>query len=112
MTLAGREFIHPYRICEIVRSLLIDDGALLGQEMRKQLFKGQLAHPEAFKANTEHPIIGSFMAPGLPRDQDRRWDYGCGGALLVDAVESQAGNELLYWSGLPNSFWVSLNCVS
>lgn len=95
---------------KILTSLLMNDGVLLGPEMREELFKGQLAHPEAFKARAEDPVMGGFLAPGLPRDQDRRWDYGCGGAVLVSAVEGQAGKELLYWSGLPNSFWVSQTC--
>ncbi|EON65858.1 beta-lactamase [Coniosporium apollinis CBS 100218] len=90
---------------KILTSLLMNDGVLLGPKMREELFKGQLAHPEAFKARAEDPVMGGFLAPGLPRDQDRRWDYGCGGAVLVSAVEGQAGKELLYWSGLPNSFW-------
>lgn len=95
---------------KILRSLLMNDGVLLGPEMREELFKGQLAHPKAFKARIEDPVIGSFLAPGLPRDANRRWDHSCGGAVLVSAVEGQAGKELLYWSGLPNSFWVSQSC--
>ena len=80
----------------ILKSLLSDDGLLLGPEMRKELFRGQLAHPEALEARMEDPIMGPFLAPGLPRTKDSRWDYACGGAVVVDPVEAQSGRGLLY----------------
>ncbi|KAK3616037.1 hypothetical protein LTR56_026229, partial [Elasticomyces elasticus] len=89
----------------ILKSLLSDDGLLLGPEMRRELFRGQLARPEAFQARIEDPILGSFLAPGLPRTKGSQWNYACGGAVVVDPIDAQSGQGLLYWSGLPNSFW-------
>ena len=91
----------------LLKSLLLDDEVLLGREMSKELFRGQLAHPSALKARMEHPILGPGLSPGLQGAEKSRWDYSCGGALRVDPIEGQSGQGLLYWSGITNSFWVS-----
>ncbi|KAK5687981.1 hypothetical protein LTR17_026601 [Elasticomyces elasticus] len=52
----------------ILKSLLSDDGLLLGPEMRRELFQRHLARPEAFQVRIEDPILGPCLAPGLARE--------------------------------------------
>ena len=91
----------------LLKSLLLDDEVLLGREVSKELFRGQLSNPDAIKSRMEHPILGPSLSPGLRGTETSRWDYSCGGAIRVDPIDGQSGQGLLYWSGITNSFWVS-----
>ncbi|KAK5944279.1 hypothetical protein PMZ80_003560 [Knufia obscura] len=92
---------------KVLTSLLLDDGKLLKGDMYKELFRGQLEHPEAFTAAVTDPIFGQFFAPafGASRGDDTKWDYALGGAIVDKEVPGQAAKGTLFWSGLPNNYW-------
>ena len=92
---------------KVLTSLLMDDGKLLEGEMYKELFRGQLEHPEAFAAAATNRIYGQFFAPafGASRGNDTKWDYALGGAIVDNEIPGQASKGTLFWSGLPNNYW-------
>lgn len=92
---------------KVLTSLVRNDGKLLKTDgdMYHQLFRGQLENPEAFDDAVNHPVYGHFFAPGYPRNQDIRWNYALGGAVVEKDIPGHAAKGTLFWSGLPNNYW-------
>ena len=92
---------------KVLTSLLLNDGKLLGAEMHRELFRGQLENPAAFAAAANHGIFGAFFTPsfGGYRTEDATWDYGLGGAVVNKEIPGLASKGTLFWSGLPNNYW-------
>jgi CubicO group peptidase (beta-lactamase class C family) len=95
---------------KVLISLLKNDGKLLKPETVKSMFEPQLKDPSALKKWTSNPLAGPMFRDGVPSEE---WNFGIGGALLLEDVEGVARKGALSWSGLPNLFWVSstLRCL-
>lgn len=92
---------------KVLRSLLADDGKLLGKDMSGRMFEPQLgeaprrwlnglrAMPEVWAQFPGH------YPPGI------ELDWGLAGMITCAKDEGWRGKGTMMWSGLPNLFWVS-----
>jgi len=90
---------------KVISALLIDDGKLLKPETVKELFRPQLPDPKYFMAVLSVPAAAQVLIPNMV--QGVEWNYALGGCVAVNGIEGRGGKGLMFWSGLPNSFWVS-----
>lgn len=94
---------------KVLMSLLLNDGKLLRPQTVEALFSPQLKDPSAFQALqtalATGPISGA-ATNGLPKGSCS-FNYGLAGCLCTEGVPGHCGRGTLFWSGLPNSFWVS-----
>ncbi|KIX04063.1 uncharacterized protein Z518_07616 [Rhinocladiella mackenziei CBS 650.93] len=88
---------------KIVASLLVDDGKLLKSESIDELFRPQLPDTNYIQAVMDVPEAAQFLAPSFGTGV--KWNYALGGAVAVDGVEERADKGMMYWAGLPNSYW-------
>ena len=91
---------------KVLTSLLLDDGKLLKPETAKELFAPSLPANKALNEVMNGPFRAA-LAPGMPPD-GVEFNYSLGGCLAVNGVPDQGEKNLLFWSGAPNSQWVSL----
>lgn len=90
---------------KVLSSLLVDDGKLLKPETAKELFKPALVDDKYINEVLAGPFR-SGLAPGWTMD-GVKFSYSVGGCLVLNKVDGVTDGGLLYWSGLPNSQWVS-----
>jgi CubicO group peptidase (beta-lactamase class C family) len=90
---------------KLVSSLLLDDGKLLKSDTVEDLCRPQLEDPKYIQAVLDVPEVAKFFAPSF--GPEVKWNHGLGGAIALDGVKDRAEKGMLYWAGLPNSFWVS-----
>lgn len=92
---------------KILTSLLLDDGKLLKSETVDELFRPQLPDPKYMQAIMDTPEEAAFLAPSFGTSV--KWNHALGGAVAVDGVPGRADGGMMYWAGMPNSYWVSLD---
>jgi hypothetical protein len=92
---------------KVLHSILADDGKLLTSRSIAMMFQPQLLPPsrEALQkrvrdSTPESSFIGIF-------DQTLSYDWGLGGMLAMENEPSGRRRNSLFWSGMPNLFWVS-----
>ena len=90
---------------KIVSSLLLDDGKLLKSETIEELFSPQLEDNKYIQAVMDVPEAAQLLAPSF--GVGVKWNYALGGAVALDGVQGRADAGMMYWAGLPNSYWVS-----
>ena len=95
---------------KVLTSLLLDDGKLLKSESVKELFSPALPDGKYIKEAMNGPFRGG-LAPGWPMD-GVEFNYSVGGCIVLNEVPNQGEKNVLFWSGLPNSQWVSLSFFS
>jgi CubicO group peptidase (beta-lactamase class C family) len=89
---------------KVLMSLLHNDGRLLKPKTVELFFSPQLEDPTALCRELSTGPIAIGATNGLPRD--RLFNYGLGGALCMESIPGHCGRGMMFWSGLPNSFWV------
>lgn len=92
---------------KVLMSLLMDDGKLLKSETAEVFFKPQVEDPTSLQKEFTTGTISIGATNGLPKE-DCKFNYGLGGALCTNSIAGHCGRGMMFWSGLPNSFWVSL----
>lgn len=104
---------------EVVKSLLLNDGRLLGRETVEMLFTPGLSKVtrDAQRQALDSPFAAALI-PGLPKVGERRgaggqaveYEFALGGNVIVNegGVGGFADKGCLYWSGVANSQWVSV----
>lgn len=93
---------------KILRSLLMDDGVLLKPETARELFNPQLPDPKYIAEKMNNAQSAAFLAPSY--GSELKWNHGLGGAVATEGVEGRLGAGALQWAGLPNNYWVSIQC--
>lgn len=93
---------------QVLRSLLADDGKLLGTAAAARMLEPQLSPParkwlNGLRALPE--VWAQFPGRFAP---DVELDWGLAGLVTCRRVDGGRGKGTLMWSGLPNLFWVSL----
>lgn len=89
---------------KLLMSLLLNDGRLLKPATVDLFFTPQLKDSTALCRELSTGPISVGATNGLPRD--RLFNYGLGGAMCMDSIPGHCGRGMIFWSGLPNSFWV------
>ena len=90
---------------KLLSSLLMNDGNLLMHKTVEELFRPQLPDTKYIQSVMEIPEAAQFLAPSFGTSVE--WNYALGGAVAVVGVEGRADKGMVYWAGLPNSYWVS-----
>lgn len=92
---------------KVLHSILADDRKLLTSRSIAMMFQPQLLPPsrESLQrrvrdSGPESSFIGIF-------DHYRLYDWGLGGMLAMENEPSGRRRNTLFWSGMPNLFWVS-----
>lgn len=96
---------------KLLHSILADDGKLLTSQSIAMMFQPQLLPPsrEALQkrvrdSTPESSFIGIFS-------QTLSYDWGLGGMLAMENEPSGRRRNTLFWSGMPNLFWVSTKSI-
>ena len=91
---------------KVLRSVLEDDGRLLGSEALGSMFRPQLnaAGRRALMKVMEDPELNDMMG-ALPLGAEKDW--GLAGVLLLEDSRDGRRKGTLSWGGLPNLVWVS-----
>lgn len=73
--------------------------------MQEALFKPTLtdASRQAFMTICSVPQANIVMGHNIK--SGTKWDWGLGGAVVLEDVEGMRKKGTLHWSGLPNNFW-------
>ena len=92
---------------KVLRSVLDDDGKLLGSETVEMMFSPQLGEEgqKALMKVLEDPEVNDQMG-NLPLGAEKNW--GMGGLLLQEDSRDGRRKGTLSWGGLPNLVWVSV----
>ncbi|EAU35413.1 predicted protein [Aspergillus terreus NIH2624] len=97
---------------KVLHSILADDGKLLTSRSVDMMFQPQLLLPsrEALlkrvrNSTPESSFIGIF-------DKSLSYDWGLGGMLAMENEPSGRRRNTLFWSGMPNLFWVRIKSSS
>ncbi|KAK5051380.1 hypothetical protein LTR84_003032 [Exophiala bonariae] len=90
---------------KVLMSLLLNDGKLLTSETVEMFFTPQLDDSTAVALCRELSTgpIAVGATNGLPRD--RLFNHGLGGAMCMESIPEHCARGMMFWSGLPNSFW-------
>ncbi|KAJ9499197.1 hypothetical protein H2202_005354 [Exophiala xenobiotica] len=88
---------------KILTSLLLDDGKLLKSETVEELFRPQLPDPRYMQTVMDTPEEAAFLAPSFGTSV--KWNHALGGAVALDGVPGRADAAMMYWAGMPNSYW-------
>lgn len=91
---------------KVLHSILADDGKLLTSRSTAMMFQPQLLPPSrkalqkrVRESTPESSFIGIF-------DQTLSYDWGLGGMIAMENEPSGRRRNTLFWSGMPNLFWV------
>lgn len=102
----GGAFSCAQDYIKVLMSLLLNDGKLLKPETVELLFTPQLEDPTYLRRELSTGPISVAATNGLPKDSP--FNYGLGGCMVMGNVPGHCRRGLLFWSGLPNSFWVRI----
>ncbi|KEF59510.1 beta-lactamase [Exophiala aquamarina CBS 119918] len=89
---------------KVLMSLLMDDAKLLKPETVETFFAPQVEDTTSLQSELTAGPISIGATNGLPKD-DCKFNYGLGGALCTNSIPGHFGRGMMFWSGLPNSFW-------
>ncbi|KAK6387029.1 hypothetical protein LTS17_000294 [Exophiala oligosperma] len=89
---------------KVLMSLLMDDGKLLKSETVNEFFKPQVKDATSLQKELTTGPISIGATNGLPKE-DCKFNYALGGALCTNGIAGHCGRGMMFWSGLPNSFW-------
>lgn len=95
---------------KVLMSLLVNDGKLLKPETVDKCFMPQVEDPTSLQEQLTTGPISIGATNGLPKE-DCKFNYGLGGALCTNSIPGHCGRGMMFWSGLPNSFWVSISVL-
>ncbi|OAP64035.1 hypothetical protein AYL99_00007 [Fonsecaea erecta] len=87
---------------KVLISLLKNDGILLKSETVDMMFTPQLPDEASLVAAVTEPAAGPMFRGGV---DSTAWNFGLGGILNMEDVDSVCKKGTMSWSGLPNLFW-------
>jgi hypothetical protein len=90
---------------KVPRSIIANDGNLLGSSMIEELFEPQLnGSDKEFVAELRKiKELNDILALSAP--ETTKTDHALGGMVVVEDVEGRRRNGTMFWSGLPNVYW-------
>lgn len=91
---------------KVLRSLLLDDGKLLGAETSKKMFEPQLGAKSKKDLLKDLEVPGTFVGNYPPTGE---YDWGFGGAVVDGDSHGFRKKGALMWGGASNPFWVRIS---